>query len=249
MKMKIFIIVCLSSLLILAGSAAMVFIQIQRMQGITLDTLTEKLYTENTDILSWIMTSFDPGHIGDLTLPSSWAEIIVVDADDLRITSSTHSDHVGKSMYELPEVLDQAEEILNAVKKGQPARISAERYMVAVSAAHQNRHIIALKPKAWEENLVSMQDSQIREKTEGLKRLLVIYAIAGLCIVLVVAAFVSILVTRPYARVFTAIEELSLGNFEIEAPEMSTREMKNLSASFLRLKASLEMALERLGGA
>ncbi|MDT8271862.1 MAG: hypothetical protein RRA35_01590 [Desulfomonilia bacterium] len=249
MKLRVFLIVCLSSLLILAGSFAVVFMQLQQMRSINLNPLTEHLVQQNTEVLTWILSVLSPEQINEMDLPRSWAEIMVVSSDDLKISASTHTPHVGQYMYELPEVLDQAHSIMAALKAGRSKPIATKDYLLVFSPVHEEAYIIAVKPGMWEEDLVSTQDQQISQNIDSMMRFLLIYLLAGVFIIFGAGVFISRVVTSPLTQSFEALEELSLGNFEREFPEAPSREMKQLGASFLRLKLSLKMALERLGGA
>ena len=78
MRFKIFTFIFIGFLIILFGSSLLVYTQLQKIQGINLGFLEDKLYAENTEILSWSLKNIDIDSLQDNPLPKSWAEIMLV---------------------------------------------------------------------------------------------------------------------------------------------------------------------------
>jgi HAMP domain-containing protein len=53
-------------------------------------------------------------------------------------------------------------------------------------------------------------------------------------------------VAAPTSHALEALEALSLGDFEHEITKTKSREMESFTESYLRLKTSLEIALDRI---
>lgn len=248
MKTKIFMLIFITFIIVMGGSALLVYTQLQTIQGVNLQVLEDKLYSENTGILSWSLRTIDVDSLGKNPLPSSWAEIMVVNNKSLVISSSTNAKHKGLVMYKLPELLDQASGIMSAMKNNKPVNVKTGSYMVAIMPLKGNRSLLGFKPKSWEKDILSEQNSYLSRKIGSTTIILLIYCTAGLGIALCVAFVISIIVTKPTLKVVSAFEQLSLGNFESEIPRSGGKVFLSLEESFFRLKTSLKMALERLGG-
>jgi methyl-accepting chemotaxis protein len=248
MKIKIFTLIFVTFITVLAGSALLVYTQLHTIQGVNLKVLEDKLYSENTEILSWSLKAIDIDSLGKNPLPSSWGEIMVVDNKSLVISSSTNAKHAGLIMHKLPELLDQASEIIDAMKNKKSVNVKTDSYMVAVMPLKGNRSLLGFKPRSWEKSLVSEQNSYLSRTIGSTTTILLIYSTVGLGIALCVAFVVSIIVTKPTLKVVSAFEQLSLGNFEAELPRSGGKVFLRLEESFFRLQTSLKMALERLGG-
>lgn len=247
MKIKIFFISLIGSMLILLGATSLVYLGLLSVKNINIDTLTNKLFQENTVILSWAMNNVNAESLEGMRIPGSWAEIMVVDDENLIITASTQPGHKGQYMYKLPNLLDQAQGIIAAMQIKNTSQIATDDYMVAIKPLNGNTTLIGLKPKTWERDLLSVQDSLIKQNMKNVKMALVIFLGAGIVVAIIISVIVSLSAGRSIDALLKALEELSLGNFEAETPAGRERENKSFSASFLRIKTSLTMALERLG--
>ncbi|HNQ86599.1 MAG TPA: hypothetical protein PKK25_11920 [Deltaproteobacteria bacterium] len=243
MKIKVFLLVFAGAVLMLVLSSAMVYTQMRSVRAVNLDTLTESLFKEDAKVLSWILSSVPPDRIDTLRLPESWAEIFLVEMDNLQLSASTNQAHRGIPLYRHPLLLDQASVITDAMKRGTSATANTPSYMVIVEPAGAGRFIVALKPKAWERMLVEEQTREIESRTRGITVILAVFLAAGLLLALLVSFMVMSMVVTPIRRSIDALEALSLGNFDYDLHEASGREMAVFSESYLRLKASLELAL------
>ncbi|HHO76124.1 MAG TPA: hypothetical protein ENN05_06810 [Deltaproteobacteria bacterium] len=248
MKLKIFTIVFIALIIMLTGSAFMMFSQTQKVQEIDLQVLEDSLYTENIEILSWTMNSIDLDSFGKDPLPASWAEIMVVDNDSLVIISSTNKDHEGLVMYKLPELLDQANPIMDSIKNTTGMAVHTDTYLVAIKPLKDNRSLLGFKPRSWEKGLLAEQNALIKARFGSAATILIVYFSAGLLLSLLTALCISIVVIIPIQKVISAFEELSMGNLDAEIPKTRGKAFESLVDSFTRLRTSLIMALERLGG-
>jgi nitrogen fixation/metabolism regulation signal transduction histidine kinase len=246
MKIKVFLIVCLGAAIMLLFSSILVYTQMRAMQNISFDTLTESLYNEDSTILSWILSSVSTDRIDTMKLPDSWAEIFVVNNNDLVVASSTNQSHKGLPLHRHPELLDQAPSLIEAMKAGKPTALKTSQYMVVIHPTSADQTIVALKPKAWEKGLVSQQDAQIRKDRSAITRTLLIFLGIGLFIAILISFLIAFIVVNPTRKLLNAFEALSLGDFDYEIKEAWGEDMKTFTESFLRLKASLVMALERI---
>lgn len=247
MKTKTFLITFLSFMVLLISSALLIFMQMQTIKNLRLGVLEDKLYTENTGILAWSMKNVNIEKLGRTTLPASWGEILIVDNTSLIITSSTNKGHVGTSLYKIPQLLDQASPVIDAMKKGQDETVKTKNYMIALSPLPENSSLIGFKPKEWEKSLIAEQNDQIQRNTRSITTILIFYVAMGSAFAIVLSLIIVFLLTIPVTRAAKAFEKLSLGNFDEELPRSGGKTMINLSDSFFRLKTSLILALEKLG--
>jgi hypothetical protein len=165
MKLKVFLIVLAGSMLMLATSSALVFTQMRSVRSVDLSSLADSLSEEDARILSFILASVDPARIDTLKLPPSWAELFRVSTADLQLTASTEPSHRGMPLYRHPQLLDQAEAITGAIRKGAASTVSTPGYMVVMQPLGSESMVIALKPKAWEKGLVEKQEQEIASRT------------------------------------------------------------------------------------
>ncbi len=247
MKIKAFLATFLSFMALLLCSAFLIYLQLQAIQGLHLGVLEDKLYAENTGILSWSMKNIDVDALGRTPLPESWGEILIADNASLTIKTSTHTGHAGMSLYKIPQLLDQAQPVIDAMKKGRDETIKTNAYMIAISPLPDNVSLIGFKPKSWEKGLVSEQNDQIHRNTRSIATILVIYVAGGMACALVLSLIIVFLLTSPVSRAARAFERLSLGNFDEDLSGSGGKTMVILSESFFRLKTSLKLALEKLG--
>ena len=248
MKIKTFLIVLVGNLIILIGAGALVYSQLSAVKGINSDGLIDKLYKEDANILSWTMQAVNPDALERLTLPASWAELMLVDNSSLQIIGSTNQAHKQQFMYKVPELLDQGQGIMTALQNNKAVMIGTKDYMVAIRPLDGNRSLIGFKPKAWEAQLIAGQKSEYQAKVGKVTSTLAIFFGIGAFLALIIALLVSLTTGRSMGSLVKALEELSLGNLEVSPPVAGKdREMNAFIASFRRIKASLSMALERLG--
>ncbi|MEN6475214.1 MAG: hypothetical protein ABFD81_14455 [Syntrophaceae bacterium] len=248
MKIKTFLIVLLGNLIILIGAGALVYSQLTAVKGINADGLIDNLYKEDTNILSWAMQAVNPEALERLTLPASWAELMLVDNGSLQIIASTNQAHKQQFMYKVPELLDQGQGIMAALQNNKAVTIGTKDYMVAIRPLEGNRSLIGFKPKAWEAQLISEQKSEHQDKVRKVTSTLAIFLGIGAILALIIALLVSLTTGRSMGSLVKALEDLSLGNLDVSPPAAGKdREMTAFIASFRRIKASLSMALERLG--
>jgi hypothetical protein len=248
MRIKTFLFIFVSFAFIICGSAAVIFLQMQSMKGIRLDTLEDDLYKENSSILSWALKNTDPGKIDPKGLPSSWGEIMVVDNESLIVKTSTAKAHQGMKLSAVPELLDQAAPVLSAIGKNVTTTVKTRAYMIVLTPYAQGGTIIGLKPRAWEKGIISEQSEKLMQGTSSATFMLVGYVAAGFGLALVLSLILVFVVTSPVTRAAKAFEELSLGNFDAELPRKGGKVLVSLSDSLFRLRTSLKYALERLGG-
>jgi methyl-accepting chemotaxis protein len=246
MKIKVFAIVCIGAFLMLGISSALIYTQVKAVQGVTLDPLADSLHKENSKVLVWILSSIPVENIDTLKLPESWAEIFVVNNSDLQMVSSTSSSHKGIPLYRHPQLLDQGAAVVNAIKARAPSTVSTKDFMIVIQPTGTDQSILALKPKAWENSLVSKQNNQIKSASSSTFTMLGIFLIVGGLIGVATAFVITIAIASPTKRALNTLEALSLGDFDQEIIEPNSKEMKSFNESYLRLKTSLEMALERI---
>ena len=246
MKIKVFLIVCLGAFIMLLISSILVYTQMRAMKNISLNALTESLYNEDSKILSWTLSSVPTDRITAMKLPDTWAEISVVNNNDLIVSSSTNPNHKGLPLHRYPELLDQASLLMEAMKVGKPTTVRTSEYMVVVQPINADQTIIALKPKAGERGLVSDQDAKIRNDVSASARTLLIFLGIGLLMTFLISYIIAVIVVNPTSKLMDAFEALSLGDFDYEIKGAGGKDMEAFTESFLRLKASLIMALERI---
>jgi methyl-accepting chemotaxis protein len=246
MKIKIFIITLAGFILMLIGSLTAVVLELSSINNINMDGITEKLYKENNQIMSSIIQAIPPSSYETIKLPSSWAEIMTVNSDNLVVLASTNKSNKGKYIYSIPGLLDQAKGILAQIKTSKPAVIQSKGYIVAVIPYQANTFIIGLKPKTWEKNLINSQFNEMNKKSSAIYKNIIILAVAGILISIVLAFLISLTVSGFLAEITKSIKALSLGDMDIEAPVSKGKDMAVFTESFIRIKTSLSMALERL---
>jgi HAMP domain-containing protein len=246
MKIKVFLIVCIGAVVILGISSILIFTQLRSVQKVNLEPLTDSLFKEDSKILTWILSSIPPEKINALKLPESWAEVFVVNNSDLQLVSSTNTAHKGVALYQHPQLLDQAAVIVNAIKTKKSTTVSSKEFMVVIQPLTAELSIVALKPKAWENNLFSQHNKQIEDASSNILMIMGIFLIIGSCIALLIAYFITRTVAAPTSYALDALEALSLGDFNQEIEATKSREMESFTESYLRLKTSLEIALERI---
>ena len=246
MKIKVFFIVCIGAVVMLGFSSILILTQLRSVQKVNLDPLTDSLFKEDSKILTWIISSIPPEKINTLKLPESWAEIFVVNNSDLQLVSSTNTAHKGVALYHHRALLDQADKIVNAIKTKKSSTVSSKEFMVVIQPLSPEQTIVALKPKAWENGLFSDYDKQIEDASSSILTIMGIFLIIGSCIALLIAYFITRTVAAPTSYALDALEALSLGDFKHEIETTKSREMESFTESYLRLKTSLEIALERI---
>lgn len=247
MRIKLFSITLMSFMVLLVASAFLISTQMQTIKGLDLTVLEDKLYTENTEILGWSLKNMDPEALGRAAMPPSWGEIMVVDNSTLVIKASTNQNHAGKMLSAVPQLLDQASPVIDAVKKAVPGNVRTHDYMIAVSPLAGSSSLIGLKPKSWERGLISEQNGRIRQHTESMTTVLMIYLAVGSVFSVIISLAIAFMVSRPIHRVAEAFEQLSLGDLDSDLAGSGGKVMVRISDSFFRLKTSLKYALERLG--
>jgi methyl-accepting chemotaxis protein len=247
MKMKAFLITFAATFSILVISALFIFLQLKAVDNMNLSALTESLYHEDAKILTWILGTVPPDRLESLKLPESWAEITLVDNGDLTIMSSTSPARKGSPLHSHPELLDQGDRIIESIKSRKPATVETKAYMVVMQPVDGDQSLISLKPKKWEKEIVEKQDAQLRRDSTRIMWTLAIFLGAGTILCLIVSALVAGFIAGPTKKLMKALEALSLGDFTYELDQGRGAEMKNFSESYLRLKTSLALALERLG--
>jgi HAMP domain-containing protein len=248
MRFKIFTIIFIVFLMILFGSSFLVYTQLRTVKGINLELMEDKLYSGNAEILTWALKNIDIDSLGDNPLPKSWAEIMLVDNNSLAVISSTNKAHAGVSMYKVPELLDQASGIIDAVKSKKSVTVASENYMIAIVPAGKNSSLVGFKPKSWEKAILAEQNSQLSTNIQATTTVLLIFSAIGLVLAFITALVISNIVTKPTRKMVSAFEQLSIGNFDAEIPTYGGKICVSLAESFFRLRTSLMMALERLGG-
>lgn len=246
MKLRVFLIVCVGSILILVMSSAMVFTQMRAVRAVNLEPLIDTLYEEDAKILSWILSAVPADRLASLRLPESWAEIFLVDTGDLQLKASTTPAHSGMPLYRHPLLLDQARVITEAMRTGSPSVKATPSYMVVIEPAGEGQILVALKPKAWEQRLVAKQAGEIEARTRNIVMVLAAFLAAGMLLALAISFAVTRMVVTPTRKIMDALEALSLGDFEHDMEEAPGKDMAAFTESYLRLKASLEIALEMI---
>jgi len=247
MKIKAFIVTFAGTFLVLVISALFIFIQLRAVDNLNLSTLTESLYHEDAKILSWVLATVPVDRLESLKLPESWAEISLVNNGDLTIASSTNPTRKGLPFHTHPELLDQGSKIMESMKSGKPAVVETKAYMVVVQPLNGTQSVISLKPKKWEKGIVEKQDVQLEQESDHIMWTLIIFLGAGAIVCLIVSILVVSTIGGPTKKLMEAFEALSLGDFTHELSRGKGSEMRSFGESYLRLKTSLALALERLG--
>jgi HAMP domain-containing protein len=246
MKIKVFLIVCIGAVVMLGITSILIFTQLRSVQKVNLDPLNDSLFKEDSKILTWIIASIPPEKINALKLPESWAEIFVVNNSDLQLVSSTNAAHKGIPLYQHKALLDQADKIVNAIKTKKPTTVSSKEFMVVIQPLTAEQSIVALKPKAWENGLFAEHNKQIEDASSSILTIMGIFLIIGSCITIVMAYIITRTVAAPTSYALEALEALSLGDFKHEIKTTKSTEMESFTESYLRLKTSLEIALDRI---
>jgi HAMP domain-containing protein len=246
MKIKVFLIVCIGAVVMLGISSLLIFTQMRSVQKVNLDPLADSLFKEDSKILTWVISSIPPEKINTLKLPESWAEIFVVNNSDLQLVSSTNTAHKGIALYKHRDLLDQADKIVNAIKTRKPTTVSSKEFMVVIQPLTAEQSIVALKPKAWEKGLFSEHNKQFEDASSNILAIMGIFLIIGSCIAILIAYIITRTVAAPTSYALDALEALSLGDFDHEMETTKSREMESFTESYLRLKTSLEIALDRI---
>lgn len=248
MKTKVFLITFFSFMVLLLCSAFLIYTQIQTIKGLRLNMLEDKLYSENTGILAWSMKNIDLQKLDQTSsLPASWGEILIVDNSTLIIKSSTNQGHVGIGLSTIPQLLDQASPLIEAMKKGSSTTVKTKEYLIAVSPLLENSSLIGFKPKEWERGLISEQNNQIQMSTQSITHTLIYYVAGSFAFAVILSFLIMFLVSAPITKAAKAFEQLSLGNFDEDLPRSGGKNMVTLADSFFRLKTSLKLTLEKLG--
>ncbi len=247
MKIASFAVAFCCFLVFLLGSAFFVHTQTKAVGDLGLSVLEDRLYKENSDILSWAMMSMDTEKLTEASLPASWGEVLIVNNANLVIVNSTNQDHAGKKIHALPQLLDEAAPILAAIKKSSHETVQTEEYMVAIAPLSRNRTLLGFKPRSWEQGLISQQDAQIGRSVKSLKTVLMLYLGGGLVLAIIFPLIIVFMTSRHLNRTAKAFEQLSLGDFDAELSPAGGKSMASLADSFFRLKTSLKIALEKLG--
>ncbi len=247
MKIVSFAVAFCCFLFFLLGSAFFVHTQMEVVGDLELSVLEDRLYKENSDILSWAMMSMDIEKLTEAPLPASWGEVLIVNNANLVIMNSTNQDHAGKKIHAVPQLLDEAAPVLAAIKKSTRDTVKTGEYMVAVAPLSRNRTLLGFKPRSWEQGLISQQDAQIGRSVKSLKVALMAYLVGGLVLAVVFPLIIVFMTSRPLNRATKAFEQLSLGDFDAELSPAGGKSMASLADSFFRLKTSLKIALEKLG--
>lgn len=234
-------------LVFLLGSALFVHTQMGVVGGLELCVLEDRLYKENSDILSWAMMSMDTEKLTEAPLPASWGEVLIVDNASLVIINSTNQDHAAQKIHAIPQLLDESAPILAAIRKSSRETVQTEEYMVAIAPLSRDRTLLGFKPRSWEQGLISQQGAQIARSVESLKTVLMAYLGGGLALAVIFSLLIAFMNSRPLNRATKAFEQLSLGDFDAELSPAGGKTMASLAYSFFRLKTSLKIALEKLG--
>jgi hypothetical protein len=246
MKIKIFFTAFAGFILVVVGSLTLVIFELPSLKSINMDGITEKLYKENNQIMSSIIQAVPPSSYGKINLPASWAEIMSVNPENLVILNSTNKNNVGKYIYSIPGLLDQAKDILAQMKKSKPAEIQSKDYIVAVIPYQANTFIIGLKPKTWEKDLISSQFTEMNKTSSAIYKNLIILALTGLFISIILAFLLTFTVTGYLVEFSKSIKALSLGDLDINPPTSKGKDLAVFTESFIRIRTSLVMALDRL---
>jgi HAMP domain-containing protein len=246
MKIKVFFIVCIGAAVMLSVSSILVYTQLHAVKSVNMAPLADSLYKQDSKVLTWILSTIPFEKIETMKLPESWAEISVVNNGDLKLATSTNPAHKGIALYSHPQLLDQGSGIVNAIKSRNPSIVSVKDYMVVIQPLNADQSLIALKPKSWEKGLISEYESRLEETTSGFYTMLGIFLIIGVCITVFIAFIITRIVAAPTDNALDAFEALSLGDFDHGIKDVKGKEMEAFTESYLRLKTSLEMALERI---
>lgn len=246
MKAASFTISLCCFLVFLLGSTFFIYIQTGAIRGIELTVLEDRLYQENTEILTWAMKTLDPEKLAQTPLPDSWGEILILDSASLVIRNSTNRDHEGKGIHSIPQLLDESSAIIQALKKPDRTTLQTESYMIAISPLSRSRAIVGFKPRSFEQGLISAQIEQVKKSADSFRLILIGYLIAGAILAVVFPLVIVSVSSTPLKRASNAFERLSMGDFDAEL-DGGGKSMKVINDSFFRLKTSLKMALEKLG--
>lgn len=246
MKAASFTISLCCFLVFLLGSTFFVHTQMGAISGLELSVLENRLYQENTEILTWAMKTLDPAKLAENPLPASWGEILILDNASLVIRNSTNRDHEGKGIHSIPQLLDESSAILQALKKPGRSTLQTGSYMIAISPLSKNKTIVGFKPRSFEQGLVSSQTEQVKKSSDSFRLILIGYLVAGAILAIVFPLVIVSVSSIPLKRASKAFERLSLGDFDAEL-DGAGKSMKVLNDSFFRLKTSLKTALEKLG--
>jgi len=247
MRMRILTATLFGCVSILIYSFIMMSMDVQKINNIHMDTLSNQLYRENTNIMLQTMKAIDTSKLNRISLPESWGEIMLVDNHSLKIMSSTDPSHVGLHMYKITELLDQAGPILKAISHRKAGITKTKDYMVAIVPSGDAVSLVGLKPRTWERALLTTQDDSLKKVQGDARHIALITLIAGGIFSIIVSLITALLVARPITRLIYRLVSLSKGDFESPYPKPSTSEERLFAKSMERIRASLSIALNRLG--
>ncbi|MCD6571094.1 MAG: hypothetical protein J7L53_10370 [Deltaproteobacteria bacterium] len=247
MRLRVLLITFIVFTIMSSGTFCIFYLQIGRLQDINLESIQNRLYAEDTNIMLWAINNIDPIHVNDASIPESWGEIMIVDNNTLKITSSTNNKHKNLYMHKLPKLLDQATPVLKAINDKKSLIRKTKDYMIVIKPLENNTSIVGLKPKAWEAGIISDQTSVLMRHVAQAKIIIIISLAIGILLSLIAALIVSVMVTKSTRQMLSTLDDLSLGKFNTQVPESNIYEAKAFATSFERLKTSLTMSLERLG--
>ncbi len=243
MKIRIFLISLIGSLLMLAGSTYVIIDQIGKAKSIDINPLQETLYAENSSIMASLLDAIDIERLETVSLPESWAEIMLLDSASLEILNSTAPESRGNKIHSHKLLLDQADQLMAALSAETPQKISSNQYLIAIKPLGAGQVLLAFKDKSWEHNIIAKQDDLISSAIRHMNMSLKIFIGAGLLGSLLIALIISFSVSRHYMRSMNAFNDLSLGKLDTPAPKLPQKEQM----TFIRIKTTLNLALERLG--
>ncbi len=247
MRSRIFLVTLTGCIFILLCAFFMTSSGMQKINGIHLDTLSGRLYQEDTNIMLKTMKAMDVSKLESISLPSSWGEIMLVDNQSLRIKASTIPGHKGIYMYKIRELLDQAGPILKAISQGKPSIARTRSYMVAVVPSGNAATLVGLKPKTWEKALLLAQKNYLGKVKRNAEHATVITLVVGGILAFIFSLFAALSATRSIKRMISCLDALSKGDLDSPYPVPRTLEERILASSMERIKASLSIALEKLG--
>ncbi|HPC47721.1 MAG TPA: hypothetical protein PLW83_06730 [Deltaproteobacteria bacterium] len=247
MKTRVFACMALLSSLVTVACAGVMYFQARTLESVSLDPLVDSLSEEDTKVLLWVLGNVPQDRIETMELPQSWAEIFVLDATDLVLVASTNPSHRGLPLYRHPLLLDQAQTVVDAMKTGRVTRAQTSQYSLAVVPSDNSRVLIALKPKAWERALVKSQADRIESATRGFHYVVLAFLCLGIAVSLAAAYLAAVWVTSPASAMVRSLEALSLGSFDaLPDRGLPGSDGEIFEESFIRLKTSLEMAMDML---
>lgn len=230
-------------LLVFCASSAVWLVNQQSRARLNLSQLENGLYQGNAELVRWAMSDLNAARLAGLNLPQQLAEIVLLEPASLKIVAATVPSHNGKLLPEVPNLLDRAEPLMQALNSTKLTEVKGRDYTLIIRPAAGGLYLVAFKPRAAETALLASQQLIIAAHFKRQQLILLGLAMGGSLLALILAVVIARLAAGSHNQALKAFDELSRGNFAAEPAGLKPDEAR----IYARLHASLSLALERLG--